>query len=278
MKKVFLFLFLINPLFIAISQKRETPEEKQKRQNALEEQYITNCANKPPYNYYFYSYDLAKREECLKAGLKIDPTFDKFWHEMAMPYFKARKYEVGMKFIDKAVQYNPREQQPYRAFIKCIFAKTYQASIADFQDCIKKFGNGYVMDHTYNFYIALCCLQLNEFQKAEKLLKEYAEDIFKNRQELVHPTLQFYRGIALYEQKKYEEAIVEFDKAIKVYPNFSDAKHYKYFCLEKIGKVNEAISALKESKEDYKLGYTINEDNTVYEMYPYQIAAFSYRE
>ena len=58
-----------------------------------------------------------------------------------MPYFKARKYEVGMEYINKAVIYAPQEWQPYRAFIKCVFAKTYKEAIIDFEDYIKKFGN-----------------------------------------------------------------------------------------------------------------------------------------
>jgi hypothetical protein len=32
-------------------------------------------------------------------------------------YFKAKKYEVGMKYLDKAVKYNPERWQSYRAFI-----------------------------------------------------------------------------------------------------------------------------------------------------------------
>jgi hypothetical protein len=32
-------------------------------------------------------------------------------------HFKAKKYEVGMKYLDKAVKYNPERWQSYRAFI-----------------------------------------------------------------------------------------------------------------------------------------------------------------
>ncbi len=52
-----------------------------------------------------------------------------------MPYFKARKYEIGMTYIDKAVKLDDKRWQPYRAFIKCIFAKTYKAAIEDFEVC-----------------------------------------------------------------------------------------------------------------------------------------------
>ena len=32
------------------------------------------------------------------------------------------------------------------------------------------------MDHTFGFYLGLCYLQLNEYQKAEQLLKQYNDD------------------------------------------------------------------------------------------------------
>jgi tetratricopeptide (TPR) repeat protein len=66
----------------------------------------------------------------------------------------------------------------------------------------------------------LSYLQLNEYSKAEKIFKEYIDDLFKNRQELEHPTALFYHGISKYEQREWEEAIIEFDKALKIYPIF----------------------------------------------------------
>lgn len=210
-------------------------------------------------------------QDQIDLGLKKDSTIAYLWQQKAMPYFKLRKCEIGMPFIDKAVNYDPQKWQPYRAFIKCIFAKTYKNAINDFNDCIRKFGNGYVMDHTYSFYIALSYLQLNEYEKTERLLKEYNEDIFKNRQGLEHPTALFYYGISKYEQQKWEEAILEFDKALKIYPDFSDVKFYKAMCFLKMKKKNEAMLLLDQGKIDSEKGFTINEDNTIYEKYPYQV-------
>jgi tetratricopeptide (TPR) repeat protein len=126
------------------------------------------------------------------------------------------------------------------------------------------------MDHTYDFYIAISYLQLNEFEKAEKILQNYVDEIYKNRDKLEHPTAYFYLGIAKFELKKFDEAIVIFDKALKIYPNFSDAKFYKAICLVRKESFEEAKTLLKESEEDYKIGYKLNEDNTIYETYPYQ--------
>ena len=211
-------------------------------------------------------------QDNIDVGLKKDSTIAYLWQQKAMPYFKLRKCEIGMPFIDKAVQYDVQRWQPYRAFIKCIFARTYKDAIIDFEDCKKQFGNNYEMDHTYNFYIALCDLQLNKFSEAEKLLSEYVNDMLKkNGEDWIHPTALFYYGVSMYEQQKWDEAIVEFDRALKQYPNFSDVKFYKAMCFMKINKEKEAIILLDEGKSDAEKGYTINEDNAIYEKYPYQV-------
>ncbi|PAM95748.1 hypothetical protein B4N84_06545 [Flavobacterium sp. IR1] len=263
MKKIILIILVHISQFI---YPQSNPETK-KKQEAIITEYVTNCAK-----HYHYKVMMTEWQNCLDEGLKKDSTIAALWQQKAMPYFKARKYEVGMPFIDKAVHYDAQEYQPYRAFIKCIFSKSYQDAIVDFQDCIKKYGNNYVMDHTYNFYIGLCYLQLNEYEKAEKIFKEYNEDLFNNRQGLEHPTALFYHGIAQYELKKWDEAIALFDRALKIYPNFSDVKFYKAMCLARL-RINEeeAKMLFTSAKENAKLGFTINEDNTIYETYPYQV-------
>jgi tetratricopeptide (TPR) repeat protein len=269
MKKIFTLkkIILLLSLHCGLLTFAQTnPETIKKNQEAIIEEFVTNCAEKHNYNY-----EMSEWQQCLDTGIKKDSTISYLWQQKAMPYFKARKYEIGMVYLDKAVQLNPVKHQAYRAFMKCIFVKTYKESILDFEDCIKKFGNNYVMDHTCNFYIGLCYLQLNEYVKAEKLFADYNDDIFKNRQGLEHPTALFYYGVSKYELKKWDEAIVIFDKALKLYPNLSDAKYYKSICLARLGKKEEANKLFKEAKQDGKSGYTINEDNVVYETYPYQV-------
>ena len=145
-----------------------------------------------------------------------------------------------------------------------------EIAIIDFEKCKEMHGNSYEMDHTYNFYIALSHLQLNEFAKAEEIFNTDILEQIEQKGEAHHLDL-FYYGISLYEQKKWEQAIEEFDKAISQYENFSDAKVYKAFCLGRIGQEKRANDLLLEAKADAKNGYTINEDNMIHEVYPYKV-------
>jgi len=239
------------------------PSQKEAQQKIVDE-YVHNCAK----NYSFYQ--MSELQECLDAGLKKDPTIAYLWQQKAMPLFKMKKYEAGMVFCNKAVEHDAQRWLSYRAFIKCIFAKTYREAIVDFEKCKEMAGNSYEMDHTYNFYIALSHLQLNEFVKAEEIFKTDIAEQIDSRGE-AHFLDLFYYGITLYKQKKWEEAIEEFEKAIAQYESFSDAKVYKAFCLGRLGQEQGANDLLLEAKTDAKNGYTINEDNMIHEVYPYKV-------
>jgi tetratricopeptide (TPR) repeat protein len=237
-----------------------SPEEQQ----AIIEEFHTNGALK----HHVYS---PEWQEYLDAGLAKDSTIAYLWQQKAMPLFKQGKYELGMTYIDQAVRYNPQRYLDYRAFIKCIFAKTYREAIKDFQAYQAQYGYGYVMDHSYDFYIALCKIQLNEFTEAETILRKDLDHIIKEvGPSVVHHLDVFYLGICKYEQRKFAEAIEAFDWAIELYSQFSDAQYYKSRCLMRLGQLDEARQLYQLAKANAQKGYTINEDNAIYERYPYQ--------
>ena len=141
-----LILFIASFISIQCQSQTNSAHDKKNRQEAIIKEHVYDCAVKINYTVMMKEY-----QDCLDAGLKKDSTIAYLWQQKAMPYFKAKKYNVGMPLVDKAVQYDEKRWQDYRAFIKCIFAKTYKEAIVDFEDCIKKFGNQYVQDHSYAF-------------------------------------------------------------------------------------------------------------------------------
>ena len=112
-----------------------------------------------------------------------------------MPLFKQKKYELGMPFVDSAAKYDAHRWLPYRAFIKCVFAKTYRAALEDFEAAEAIQPEGIVMDHTYDFYRGMCHLQLNEFDAAIGLIqRSVAKGIARTGEG--HFFEYFYLGIA----------------------------------------------------------------------------------
>ena len=212
-----------------------------------------------------------RRQRYLDSALAIEPWNAYWWQQKAMPLYKQKKYSVGKPFLDSAVKYDRYRYIDYRAFMECIFAKDYSSALEDFEQAKIVVGQGGVMDHRYDFYIGLCYLQLDQLDEAERHLLATIADQEK-APGFVHFLDLFYLGIVYYQKEDYNAAITTFNKAIKLYPQFSDAKYYKANCLVHVNKREEAEALYKEAGADFKQGYTINEDNAIYETYPYQVS------
>ncbi len=254
-----ILMFLFNYSFTLGAQDKKLSQEE------IIEKYLKNGAWKYPY----FTHEWQQK---IDEGLKLDSTIAYLWQQKAMPLYKQMKYQAGVKYLDKAVKFDADKWLGYRGFMNCIFTKDYRAAIRDFEQCKKSFPGRYVMDHSYDFYIAISLLQLNEFKKAEDLL---VNEIRKEKEQFGadgnHYMTFFYLGIVKLELQKWEEAIAEFDKAIKIYSHFSDAKYYKGIALGRLSRGEEVAKLWKEAKADFEAGYTINEDNAIYEKYPYQM-------
>lgn len=212
----------------------------------------------------------------LDSAIQENPTIAYFYQQKAMPYFKQQKYEVAMPILDKAVALDEEAYIDYRAFMKCIFSKEYQEAIKDFNRAkMVKGENVYIMDHSYYFYIGLSLIQLNKFNEAIPYLKSSIDKVLRTSGEKwVHALDYFYLGIAYHELQQHKAAIHYFDRALLNYQNFSDAEYYKALSLSLSRQHQQARDLIKLCDEHFKMGFTINEDNAIYEHYPYQINQF----
>ncbi len=232
--------------------------------DSIRERYLKNGAWMHPISSKEYG-------RCIDSALALSPHDAYLWQQRGMPYFKQMKYQEGMPYIDSAVKYDSADDLPYRAFLKCIFQKDYFGATEDFTILQHDHPNAGVMDHEFNFYLGLCSLQLSHYERADELFSTCLVNDRAVGGNWVHPLHLFYLGIARYEEGQYSQAIISFDSALMVYPHFSDAEYYKGACLEAIGQHDASLSMRSESKDDFMDGYTINEDNAVYERYPYQV-------
>jgi tetratricopeptide (TPR) repeat protein len=213
-----------------------------------------------------------QRQMYLDSALAIIPWHAWWWQQKSMPLLKQRKYEIGMVFVDSAVKYDPAKWLDYRAYIKCIFQKSFNDAISDFRKARDINGNSGVMDHSYDFYTGLCYLQLDRFDSAGYYIDKSIEQVRKRLGDSwVNSTEWFYMGIVEYEKQYYQRAIKAFDKALAIYKNFSDAKYYKAICYLKLKRTNDAYELMQQADSDFRQGYTIIEDGVIYERFPYQV-------
>lgn len=211
----------------------------------------------------------------LDSALQLLPQNAYYWQQKSMPLYKAQKYQVGRPFLDSAVKYAPERWLDYRGFMKCIFEKNYLEAIVDFRNAINRYGNQKVMDHSYEFYTALSFLQLSNTDSSKYYLDRCIEDDSKHFGFAnVHYLHYFYRALIAFEEDSTTLAISYFDKALKTYPQFSDAAYYKALLLLRTNRKEEALLIAQKALQDFNTGYTINEDNVFYEYYPYQIKPY----
>jgi tetratricopeptide (TPR) repeat protein len=192
--------------------------------DSIFDKYVTHGA----YNYMIYSHEW---QHYLDSALAITPNNGNLWQLKSMPYFKCGKYDVGIQYINKAVDLSPHDYLDYRAFLICVFVKNYNLALKDFIKVKQLKEGAYIMDHSYDFYIGLCYLQLNNFSNAEQYF-----NMSMSKTKSPHYLELFYHAIVLYEKQQYNQAIIEFNNCLKFYSNFSDAKYYKACCLQKGNK------------------------------------------
>lgn len=210
----------------------------------------------------------------LDSALMIIPTHAHFWQQKSMPLHKMRKYELAMPYLDSAVKYDPHRWMPYRAYMRCIFERRYRDALTDFYTTKAKYNSLYVMDHPYDFFIALCHLQLNQFDSSKIYLKRCIDERLKKGKDWVHHNHLFYLGIVQYEQGEFADAIATFEEAIRLAPKFADVYYYKAMCEYRLKRYEDAKASVNASSKYFAEGYTLREDGALYEPYPYQIRKY----
>ena len=265
MMKIVLFIsFALSSILYCEAQPTTTETLK----DSIFKKYVENGA-------YNYNYLTQEWQKYLDSAIAITPDNASLWQQKAMPYFKRRKYEIGKIYLDKAVELSPKRYIDYRGFMNCIFAKNYTDAIADFNKSKELKGEANVMDHSYDFYLGICYLQLNRLKEAEHSFQLSIDKSTKDHgPDWVHFLDYFYMGVTQYELEDFQKSVTYLNKCLAIYKTFADAKYYKARCLKKWNQKAEGDSLLKEAAIDLQAGHTFNEDNSFYEFYPYQISSW----
>lgn len=265
MSKIVILVYLSFISLNCYAQNKQEFSEKKSNQGQIIEEFLKKGA----WKYHFLSKEWG---QWIDRGIQKDSTISLLWQQKALPFWKQKKYKLAISCYDRAVELDRKRWLSRLAFLKCIFAKDYQGALVDLKSCKKEFGSSYQQDHSTEFYMAICYLQTNQYQKALTILKEKITEEEKEKGKAwIHFLDRFYLAISFYELAKYEEAILEFDKVLKEYPTFSDAQYYKSLCLKETGEKEFAQVLIKIAKSNYAKGYTFNEDSSKYEDYPYQV-------
>ena len=258
LQRLYLSFSLLITLFSASAQINNTIEAKR-------EKYITKEY------WHTFGYNSPQWQMYLDSALVIEPRNSRLWQQKSMPNMKNGNYYEGMRFLNKAVEYDTLAWLGYRGFMKCVFMKDYTNAIIDLKSMYNKRPIEQVMDHSYPFWIGISYLKLNQLEDANRYLSLSVDQGMKNGKEWVHYVDWFYWGIVKYKQKDYEKALEFLENATSRNSHFPDAEFYKAMILLQKNKKEEAKTLLLQAKANIATGYRMNEDNEFYVNYPYQI-------
>ncbi len=210
--------------------------------------------------------------------LSIAPNNGQLCQRRALQLFRQKKYELALPYLDQAVKYDAHEWLDYRAFMECIFSKKYSKAIEDFNNARIICKRSIVQEHPYDFYVGLCYLQMNKLDSAELYFTKTIDDErkYKSSESWINYLHWFYLGVVHFERDDFKQSLFYFEKCLKLYPNFSDAKYYKAICIMRDNKIIDAYEAMYDAKIDSDKGFTFTDDSATDETYPYQVSKYSF--
>lgn len=212
-----------------------------------------------------------ERIEWTDSALKYLPHDAYLWQQRSMPFIKQMKYEVSIQYMDSAVKYDWDMYIGYRGFLKCVFQKDYAGALNDLRLAKAAHPEGEEMDHPYDYWMALCYLQLCQYDSSEIRMRYCVDKDKAVGHDWGNYLHTFYLGVVQFELGKFDDAIANFDLTLERHKLFADAKYYKALCLSATSQRAAALALLDQSLADLNNGHSFSEDSSPYERFPYQI-------
>ncbi|MCB0643103.1 MAG: tetratricopeptide repeat protein, partial [Phaeodactylibacter sp.] len=184
----------------------------------------------------------------LQKAIEADPTFSPALKEKSVPYNKRGLYAEGFRLLNQAVTADPVEHLGYRGFVKLYMLRDYEGALADFirLDSLTPNFRDAPWSEDIEHVKGIAYLML---KKRESAITSFSDCIraisAQSGEDWVDVKVFLYRGIAYLEMAQLELALADFNKALELYPKFSEAWYYKGITFAKMGQAMESCEALQ---------------------------------
>lgn len=199
----------------------------------------------------------------LDSIVALDPMHCDAVRELSVAYLKRGLMLPWKMQFDKAVACDPVIWVPWRGYLYLQFYRDYEKAIADFDasDSLTPNFTDAPQGQSVDYWRGLAYLGLNDYENSIKYLDRYlAEVTEENGEDWTEPTAFLYRGIAHYESKNSEAALLDFNKMILYNKNKTgDGSYYKALILYEANKCEEAKNELDIAIANFNNGYYNND-------------------
>ncbi|MBK8627904.1 MAG: hypothetical protein IPN86_20790 [Saprospiraceae bacterium] len=199
------------------------------------------------YQYYQYSREY---QEILDKAIEKCPYFSYAYRNKSTAYLKSGDFVTWKYLIDKAVEYDFRENIGYRGWCKFQFFRDYQGAIDDIEslEAVSKGNIGYSAGGQYHLKVAkaLCYKQLGDIHKAITIMEQYMLDSTNQISVFDHLHL----GVLYLETGIYEKAITQFTLQ-STQNDLAENQYYLALCHQKMGNDSLFTEHITKAKEMY---------------------------
>ena len=174
-------------------------------------------------------FNLDKYEESVKSydqALKINPNYLEVWKDKGMALERLGKYEEALKCFNSLSEKSPKSETIWYYKGSCLLR------LSRFDESIDSFDHALKINPNYNEALKQKVIALDLRAKSIKI-PESARDL--NLPSIILEGLQYD------EKGDFDNAIISFDKAIKIDPNNAFAYNQKGNVLFKLGKSEDAM-------------------------------------
>lgn len=193
----------------------------------------------------------------VKESLEMNSSDADTWREMGTARVKRAILDEMDYYYGGAVERKPEKWAGFRGYLYLYFYRDFPRAIADFNLGDKVAGQvQYSQGQSHDYMRGICYYGLEDYEASLTSLSKYIDLIVSEEgEEWVDVYAFLYRGLALAQLERYEEALDDFDRTLKYYPNLSDCFYHKAKILAHGKEHGEALKLLSRAKEYLKQGY-----------------------
>ncbi|MCF0052878.1 tetratricopeptide repeat protein [Dyadobacter sp. LJ53] len=218
-----------------------------------------------------FGYDHPGWDQSYDSLIAICPNIAEAYQEKGLPHLFNGNLAKVFEYNDKAVELDPKRWTAYRGYLHCIYAKNYDKAIVDFEKALTLTPNGFIQDHTFWFFLALCNMELGNYVKAESFLqKDIAQQKRGEGKNDLHFNSLLYFGIVYYLMNEYDQAEKWLRDCLQLYEQHPMANYYLAMTMKITGNTQQKLYF--ERARQYALdGYRMNEPNSQNLTFPKQV-------
>lgn len=205
---------------------------------------------------YYYQGSVPEQFQ-LDESFKMDSTDADLWREFGTSRVKRGILDEMYYFYGEAVKRKPEKWAGFRGYLYLYFYRDYYRAIADFDYGDELRGEvDFSQGQSHDYMRGLCHYGLKDYPTALASLNKYIDKVVSEEgEEWVDVYAYLYKGLTLIKLERLDEAVVEFDNALKYYKNLSDCFYHKARIYVARGQFDLALEQLRKAEQYHKEGY-----------------------